>query len=59
MDVDGAAHDGSATKSSSASRRAKAGKVQKRRHRKASNEISFPKYDRNALKGRKMGRKGK
>ncbi|KAF2421260.1 hypothetical protein EJ08DRAFT_653501 [Tothia fuscella] len=58
MDVDGAAQNESAPKRSSTSRREKAGKVQKRRHRKASNEISFPKYDRNARKG-KLGRKGK
>jgi hypothetical protein len=53
MDVDGVI-----TKPSSASKKRKSAKITKRRHRKASNAISFPKYDKNARK-EKAPRKGK
>jgi hypothetical protein len=53
MDVDGVI-----AKASSDSKKKRSGKITKRRHRKASNAISFPKFDRNARK-EKAPRKGK
>jgi hypothetical protein len=50
--------DGETAKPSSMSKKRKSTKITKRRHRKASNAISFPRYDRNARK-EKAPRKGK